>query len=144
MEVRPARPSEAEALTELALRSKGHWGHDAAFLERCRPELTVTPADIASGTVLVAEHDGGVAGFAAVRTEPPAELEMLFVEPAAMGRGVGRALLEAARRAAGTDLMIESDPQAEAFYLRHGARRIGRRTSPSTGRELPLLRLRYE
>jgi GNAT superfamily N-acetyltransferase len=65
-----------------------------------------------------------------------------------MGAGVGRTLLEAANRLARDagvrELLIESDPQAEAFYLRQGAERIGRRTSPSTGRELPLLRLAYE
>jgi GNAT superfamily N-acetyltransferase len=144
MRLRPARLDEAPALTELALRSKGHWGHDAAFLERCRPELTVAADDVEAGRVTVAVVAGAVAGFATVRPEEPAELEALFVEPAAMGHGVGRALLREAQRRAGTALLIESDPQAEAFYLRHGAERIGRRTSPSTGRELPLLRLPYE
>jgi len=41
--IRPARAGEEAELTELAVRSKGHWGHDAAFLERARPELTVRP-----------------------------------------------------------------------------------------------------
>ena len=43
MTIRPARAGEEAELTELAIRSKGHWGHDAAFLERARPELTVRP-----------------------------------------------------------------------------------------------------
>jgi hypothetical protein len=41
--IRPARPGEEALLTELAVRSKGHWGHDAAFLERARTGLTVRP-----------------------------------------------------------------------------------------------------
>jgi hypothetical protein len=29
MNVRPARPDEADELTELALRAESHWGYDA-------------------------------------------------------------------------------------------------------------------
>ena len=70
---------------------------------------------------------------------------MLFVDPAAIGTGVGRALLIDAltvARTAGLDaLLIESDPDAEPFYRSHGAEPAGTRTSVSTGRELPLLRI---
>jgi hypothetical protein len=37
-------------------------------------------------------------------------------------------------------LLIEADPQAESFYLRMGAVRIGDTVSSATGRTLPLLR----
>ena len=57
------------------------------------------------------------------------ELLMLFVDPSAIGSGVGRALLDdavryAARRGWST-LRVESDPGAEGFYVAHGARRVG-------------------
>jgi hypothetical protein len=39
--IRPARPDEAGAISALALRSKGHWGYDAAFLAACRENLTI-------------------------------------------------------------------------------------------------------
>ena len=32
--------SELEAMTELAMRSKAHWGYDDAFMQACRPVLT--------------------------------------------------------------------------------------------------------
>ena len=142
---RAARAGEAGPLSALALRSKAHWGYDEAFLEACREELAVAEADIAAGLVAVAEDAGAVLGFATVRLEAPAELEALFVDPAVMGKGAGRALVawarETARAAGVASLLVESDPNAEPFYLRHGAVRIGERTSPSTGRALPLLRL---
>ena len=67
MIVRAARAGEEAALTELAIRSKGHWGHDAAFLERARPELTVRPSrqrydHVAPGTVRYTDL-GVFAGF---------------------------------------------------------------------------------
>ena len=144
MIIRPARAGEEAELTELAIRSKGHWGHDAAFLERARPELTVRPEHLRLWIVRVVERAGAVVGFAAVGLEPP-ELEMLFVDPPAIGTGAGRALLIDAltvAREAGLDaLLIESDPDAEPFYRSHGAEPAGTRTSVSTGRELPLLRI---
>jgi GNAT superfamily N-acetyltransferase len=144
LSIRPARPGEEEALTELALRSKGHWGHDAEFLARSRSALTVRPEHLDRWIVRVAERDGAPAGVAAVDPEA-AELELLFVEPAAIGTGVGRALLRDAlehARAAGLGaLTIESDPDAEPFYRAHGAEPVGTRISSATGRELPLLRI---
>jgi GNAT superfamily N-acetyltransferase len=142
--LRPARPEEAEALSELALRSKGHWGYDAAFLARARPELTVRPSDIERFVIRVAEERGRVLGFSAVDIDgAPAELLALWVDPVAIGTGVGRALLHdalgtAAEHGAG-GLFVESDPNAEGFYLHHGARRLGERRSSSTKRLLPLL-----
>ena len=62
-----------------------------------------------------------------------------------MGTGVGRALFEdAVRRAAalGAEVVgIESDPNAEGFYRRMGARRVGEISYPIDGqrRMLPLL-----
>jgi GNAT superfamily N-acetyltransferase len=73
-------------------------------------------------------------------------LEDLFVEPDAIGTGVGRLLIEhVCRRAAGegmTSLSIDADPNAEAFYLAMGAVRVGESPSQSIpGRLLPQLRL---
>ncbi len=145
--LRPARPGEAAELTELVLRSKAHWGYDAEFLARVRPALTLAEDHLP--TTMVAEYDGRAAGVATIIGEPPeGELDLLFVDPWAIGKGVGKALfLDAADRARAlrfTRLLIESDPYAEAFYLRMGAVRIGERVSPATGRSLPLLAISIE
>ena len=142
--VRPARPDEAALVSDLALRSKGHWGYDAAFLEACREELTVSPQWCEAGTVLVAD-DGSVLGFVAIAGEPPdGELAHLFVEPAAMGRGLGglltRAALDLAADLGMRRLHLDADPHAEAFYRRVGAERVGESPSGSIpGRVLPAM-----
>ncbi|WP_245601760.1 GNAT family N-acetyltransferase [Hamadaea tsunoensis] len=142
--LRAARSGEAAELTELVLRSKAHWGYDQAFLDRVRPELTVRPDQIAS--TVVAERDGRPAGLVTLLGTPPeGHVDLLFVDPWAIGTGVGRRLFEDAAyraRAAGfVSLLIEADPQAEEFYLHLGAVRIGESISSSSGRSLPLLRL---
>ena len=60
-----------------------------------------------------------------------------------MGRGIGRALfehaVEQARRLGSHALKIESDPNAEGFYKRMGAHRVGETITAIDGqrRELP-------
>ncbi|NED92360.1 GNAT family N-acetyltransferase [Streptomyces sp. SID11233] len=145
MKVRPARPSEAAELTELALRSKAYWGYDEEFLAACRAELTMEPDDIGPRRTAVAEEDGRVLGFTTLEgPSPTGVLGMMFAEPDAVGRGVGRLLFEhvvtEARRLGFARFTIDADPNAEPFYRAMGAVRIGATPSGSIpGRELPLL-----
>jgi len=142
---RPARPEEADALSALALRSKAHWGYDAEFLEACRSELTFGADFIDSGEVRLVENGGGPIGFySLVPWNSDVELGHLFVDPDYVRQGIGRLLWEdAVRRAVvlGYDrLIIESDPNAEDFYLKLGAERIGEVPSRArAGRFLPLM-----
>lgn len=143
--IRQATASEAERLTELALRSKAHWGYDAEFLRDCRIDLTLTPEYIASSSVFVLEERGSVAGFYSLSGEgADVELMHLFVEPLAIGRGYGKLLfkhaVETARRFKFERMLIGSDPNALEFYEAMGARRVGEVASiMRPGRMLPLL-----
>jgi GNAT superfamily N-acetyltransferase len=145
--LRPARPEEGPALTELCLRSKAVWGYDDAFMQACRKELTLTPAAIMASQVQVAELDGRLAGIAEVKSGgDTAQLQKLFVEPAMLRTGTGRKLLDWAKataRAAGARaLVIEADPDAAEFYRRMGAVDDGLVPSGSIqGRFIPKLNL---
>lgn len=142
--VRPALPADASMLTELALRAKAHWGYSAELLELWRPQLTITPEIIERQSTWVCEDCGSIRGFCSIEsTGDSAELEHLWVDPDAMGRGIGRALLVhalAEARACGVrSLRAESDPHAAGFYLRMGASPAGEADSTPTGRKLPVL-----
>jgi GNAT superfamily N-acetyltransferase len=158
--IRAARPEEADELGELAFRSKAYWGYDAEFMEACREELKVPADQVVARRVYVAVSRGSdadpaaaregrqrILGFGTVEGEPPAgELGMLFVDPSAIGRGVGSALIShltaVASRLGFHRLTIAADPNAEPFYLAKGAVRIGGVPSGSVpGRTLPLLAL---
>jgi GNAT superfamily N-acetyltransferase len=148
VQIRRARPNEASELTALAFRSKAFWGYDDAFLEACQPDLTIDEDLVHSGRVFVAEVAGTIVGFASLTGEPPRlDLAHLFVDPGSIASGLGRRLFEdvvaEARRLGAFELVVESDPNAEGFYLAMGAQRIG--TAPSivdSERHLPLLSLR--
>ncbi len=145
--IRRARPAEASLLTELALRSKASWGYDAAFMARCRVALTVDADALRRQPHYVAENEGGaILGFYGFEPEGDAiGLSRFFVEPDAIGSGVGRALMEhakeSARRAGHRTLIAIADPNAAKFYERLGGRPAG--SAPSEidpARPLPILR----
>jgi len=144
--LRPARPGEAPLLSALALRSKGHWGYSADFLETCRGELTLSEDQL--GDVTVADVDDVPVGFSRLLLDrAEAELADLFVDPPWIGTGVGsrllREALDRAQAGGAASVVLDADPYAERFYARHGARTVGRSPSGSIpGRELP--RMRFE
>ena len=148
MRVRAARPDEAAALTELALRAKASWGYDAAFMAACRAELTFTPEKMAAWDIWVAERDGRLAGMVALHMDGDrAELEDFFVEPELHGQGIGAALMQvftdAARARGATVVGLDADPNAEAIYQRLGFATVGRSPSGSIpGRFLPRMEMR--
>ncbi len=146
--IRPARAEEADRLSDICRRAKAHWGYDAAFMVASDEALTITPAMIARGRVLVAEsaeHEIlGVASAEPLAAIGAFDLGHMFVEPDAMGTGVGRKLFEAivvlVAAEGGKKLVILADPNAEEFYRRVGAKCLGDAPSDSIpGRRLPLL-----
>ncbi|NCP64872.1 MAG: GNAT family N-acetyltransferase [Paraglaciecola sp.] len=146
--IREARCADAEELTDVAVAAKAFWGYDQAFMLACQAELQVTANDIAQADklVFVAEVQGQIAGFYALTklSVDSAELHALFIKPRFMRKGIGAALLKHAKATAKAQglpsLHIQSDPNAEAFYLAMGAKRIGTLPSSSIpGRSLPLL-----
>ena len=146
LEILRSRPGDAEALTAISFAAKRHWGYPESWIEQWRESLTITPEFVRRNEVYAAIIEGEVVGFYALVGEGrEVELEHLWVLPEFIGTGIGRALFHhALRRAAfvGAEaLVIESDPNAEGFYRRMGARRTGEISYPIDGQErtLPLL-----
>jgi GNAT superfamily N-acetyltransferase len=146
MKIVNAKPQDAAALTEIAHAAKRHWGYPESWIAAWRDILTMRPEFIAANVARVAIDEERMLGFYVLTTEPDGiRLDHLWVVPAAMGRGVGRALFEhavAEARIRGFDsFKIEADPNAEGFYQRMGARRTGTAVSEVEGtrRELPLM-----
>ena len=146
--IRRALPGDAARLSDLAMRAKAVWGYDAEFMAACRDELTLTGGDVETLPTFIAEIGCALLGFYSLErlSDDRVELGHLFVEPEAIGRGVGRRLIEHAKRqarAAGHGTMvIQGDPNAERFYRVAGGRLVGTQESLSIpGRMLPLFHL---
>ena len=129
--MRLARVSEREALEQLQRRSSMHEPMYRAQLA-ARPDAVELPAEqITEGLVRVAEQNGAIVGFAVLleRSADACELDGLFVEPERMRAGVGRRLVEDAKRIArergATRIDVVANPQAVAFYEAVGFTTVG-------------------
>lgn len=108
-------------------------------------------ADLSGNDLWLAIDPGGAiagsAGWGAVPAEsgcerPRARIRKVFVEPALAGRGLGRALVEAAEARAGaagfTDFVVRANLNAVPFYRRLGYRETGSGTMLVASRALPM------
>jgi len=117
MKIRVVHSYEAQLISELAIRSKAHWGYDEKFMNSCVEELSHSEEEILDDSFLyyLAEENGDLLGFY--------KLENLNGDTV---------LLEA--------LFI--DPAAEPFYIAMGAKVTGRKESGSiSGRFLPMIKI---
>jgi GNAT superfamily N-acetyltransferase len=146
MRIVRAKPADAVTLTGIAISAKAHWGYPATWMRQWTAALTITPEYIVEHPTYAAIRGGRIVGFYALCVKRgEAWLDHLWVLPTAIKSGIGRALFGHAAKVARTGgavrLKIESDPNAEGFYQRMGARTIGRQRAPVDGHErfLPLL-----
>jgi len=152
LEIRRARESDAATLTEIAYESKRYWGYPDHWMLHWRDALTITSAYITERIVYVAEAGASLVGFyAVVGAHAQWELDHLCIRPDFIGHGIGRQLFRHAAaylavQDPGAILGIESEPNAEQFYVRMGARRVREVTREWHGvrRTLPYLEFRVE
>lgn len=147
--IRPASLEEAQTLTQIALDAKRHWGYPEDWIKHWEADLTVSPEFIRDNQVYVYEREGDVLGFYALCiNRHKAELEHMWVTPAAIGTGIGKELfLDAMERAAALEVReieISADPNAAGFYERMGASQIGETDGSIDGQVRKLPRLRIE
>ena len=151
MRIVRAKPEDAEALTQIAHAAKRHWGYPESWIESWRDVLTMRPEFITGNVSYCAIEDDRPVGFYVLTTEDDGtHLDHLWIVPDAMRRGIGTTLFEhaaaEARKLGFDSIRIEADPNAEGFYNRMGAGRVGTSISDVCGqrRELPLLEFRVE
>lgn len=146
MRIRRAIAEESTALTQIAHDAKRHWGYPEHWIKHWQDDLTISLEYLVSNPVFVAETDNQILGFYALMIrQNKAELDHLWVAPQHIGSGVGKALFLHAMQSAAhrnvSEIEIEADPNAEGFYRKMGAHRIGETVSEIDGRARSLPRL---
>jgi len=146
--IRPAAETEASVLTKVALDAKRYWGYPEHWIKHLESDLTISSDFILDNHVYVAEEDGQIQGFyALIVSGDRAELDHMWVAPACIGTGVGKALfLDAMERAAALKVLaveISADPNAAGFYRRMGATDVGETDASfdRVTRKLPRLKI---
>lgn len=148
IQIRPVIPAEADALTQIALAAKRHWGYPECWIEIWMPQLTFRPEYFESNETWAAvDGDMPIAFYTLLEANEIASIENLWVQPEYMGQGIGKQLFlhaVANARARGYQtLQLEADPNALSFYERMGMHKIGERHSEVDGqlRILPIMEI---
>ncbi len=138
MVIRPAKPDEAEMLSEIAMEAKRYWDYPPEVIDSWHSTLTLGAAQIDLSPPFVAEQDAEIVGFYQLIPDGECiELEHMWVKPQYMHKGIGKELMAhaiASAKARGAKRMsIDADPNAAAFYLSCGAYRVGEMHAPIPG-----------
>jgi putative acetyltransferase len=137
--IRAARPDEYEALLDIWLQASrvGHFFLGEAVL---KSQLSRVREDYLPNAETWTAVQGSPVGFVSMLGP---RIGGLFVAPVALGRGIGRALVEhvASRHAPLTVDVYEANKDALAFYERLGFAVRARTPFDDEGRPFPLLRL---
>jgi GNAT superfamily N-acetyltransferase len=142
--IRDGHRADFGRLREIAVDSKAHWGYDRGLVEEWAGGGDFEPESLGKRLVYVAEADGEPVGWASL--VPRGEvgwLEDLWIEPAWIGRGVGRMLFEhvkeRARSLGAARLEWEAEPNARGFYERMGGSYVRDSEVTEWGRVLEVL-----
>jgi len=146
--IRRVYPEEADALTQIALAAKRHWGYPEYWMELWTPQLTFNAKYFEANESWVAlENANPIAFYTLLDKNGIAWIENLFVAPVFIRKGVGKRLflhaLELARQRKYKTLQLEADPNAVGFYEKMGMHKIGERHSEVDGqpRILPIMEM---
>lgn len=143
-----AQPADADALTVIAVAAKRHWNYPERWIEYWRPQLTISAKHIDEhDTWMAAVNDAPVAFYSLKMADGFLWLDHLWVLPEFMRQGIGaflfRHALGRSRRRGVSVLRVESDPNAQGFYEKYGAVKVGEIASEVDGqpRILPMMEI---
>ena len=143
--IRKPNAGESIFLSELALKSKAHWGYNQKLIEAWRKELIVSEEMLKTFITYVAFDGNKIIGFWSREPVEKLSAGRLFIDPEYIGKGIGKLLWSSVMKEAknrGLKCLIwEADPNAEPFYLKMGAKRINlKKSSVVPDRMIPIMR----
>jgi len=149
--IQRATPEQAGELTALTIVAKRHWNYPEKWIQIWLPLLTITPEYIRKNETWAAMQGDRCTAYYSLKQDGGfLWLDNLWVLPEFMGQGIGRELfqhaLERSRVIGANSLRIESDPNAQSFYEKMGARKIGEQRGEVDGqpRVLPVMEVYCE
>jgi GNAT superfamily N-acetyltransferase len=142
--IRRADPSEFERLREIAIASKSYWGYEFERVRAWAASIDFSPQGLRGKELFVATVNGRLAGWASlIPAGAVAELDDLWIEPEAIGAGIGRRLFRhAAERATEigcASMEWDAEPNAVGFYEKMGGRYLRESEAGEWGRALPVM-----
>ncbi len=139
-----AKSDQNILLRDILIESKGHWGYSAEQLEIWRINLNFKSEYILNNTVKLITKDSKIIGFYALVKGDVDMLDHFWLLPEAIGIGYGQLVFQQIIKECNLlgirQFIIISDADAEGFYLKQGAIRVGEVYSKPQNKMLPKLK----
>lgn len=147
------RPTETDLtdINELILSAKRSWNYPEHLIELWKPDMFISSDTLDEQEFWIARNETEELVYVysiSQQTKAVYELNDCWVAPQFKGQGYGKDLfthlLQTLSCKNAETLVIVSDPNAEGFYKRMGASKVGEHTSKPEGRMLPVLELQLK
>ncbi|MFT7860771.1 MAG: GNAT family N-acetyltransferase [Sulfurimonas sp.] len=139
-----AIPNEADALQDLARKSKRYWGYDDEYMKKWKHDQLLTPSFISNNPVFALKENKQIVGFFAFDLRAnPIDLKHFWIDPNLTGSGMGKALfyyvLDYLESIHCFEFQVTVEPNAVGFYSKMGGQVIGEVDRPDLGQTYPVM-----
>jgi GNAT superfamily N-acetyltransferase len=146
MNIEKASVEDNEILTEITKKSKAYWGYSEEQILKWKDNLTISKGYIENNPVFkLVENERTIGYYSYSIKEKNVILDNLFVLPEYIGKGLGKFLmndfLDRMRNEKFEKITLDSEPNAENFYLKIGFKKIGEFETSIKNRFMPIMEM---
>lgn len=148
MKIEKASINGNEILTEITKKLKAYWGYSEEQILKWNDNLTITTAYIENNSVFKLINNDETVGYYSYIIEEKRNilLDNLFILPKYIGKGFGKYLmndfLNRMKNEKYEKITLDSEPNAENFYLKFGFKKIGEFETSIKNRFMPIMEIR--
>ncbi len=150
MKIEKAQKTDCNTLTALTIRSKSYWGYSSEQITKWKDDLTIHAEYIDQNVVYKLIKENQLIGYYSyiVQDDKKIKLDNIFLEPDFIGNGYGKLMMkhffQQVKDEGYETIKLDSEPNAEKFYLSLGFKVIGQLESSIKNRFLPIMELKIK
>lgn len=147
MEIKQAIINDNEILTEITKKSKAYWGYSEEQILKWNDSLTISKEYVETNSVFKLMDNDKTIGYYSylIEKERNVMLNNLFILPEYIGKGFGEYLmsdfLNRMKIEKFEKITLNSEPNAENFYLKFGFKKIGEFETSIKNRFMPIMEM---
>ena len=147
MEIKQAIINDNEILTEITKKSKAYWGYSEEQILKWNDTLTISKEYVETNSVFKLMDNDKTIGYYSylIEKERNVMLNNLFILPEYIGKGFGEYLmsdfLNRMKIEKFEKITLNSEPNAENFYLKFGFKKIGELETSIKNRFMPIMEM---
>jgi ribosomal protein S18 acetylase RimI-like enzyme len=147
MKIEKACINDNGILTEITKKSKAYWGYSEEQILKWNDNLTISADYIETNSVFKLVNEDKIVGYYSyiAEGEKSVILDNLFVLPEYIGKGFGKYLMtdfiNRMRNEKFEKITLDSEPNAENFYLKIGFKKIGEFETSIKNRFMPVMEM---